>query len=86
VLTESPAFTRTSLTVPDAGERISFSIFIASKTKSNSPDLTADPGCTETLRILPGMGADTVVAPAGAGVDGAGDGAGAGTTGAGDAG
>ena len=41
-----------------------FSIFMASRIIRVSPALTEAPGCTRTSRMLPGMGAETVTAPA----------------------
>ncbi len=72
------ADTRTSETTASCGAAISFCIFIASRINKVSPFLTAWPADTATDRILPGIGAFTVSAPAGTGAAAA-AGAGAGT-------
>ena len=74
------AETRTSETTASCGAAISFCIFIASRINKVSPFLTAWPADTATDKILPGIGAFTVSAPAGTGAAaaaGAGAGAGA---------
>src|SRR5438093_351283 len=59
-----PGLTRTSATVPGAPARSSFSIFIASITRSVSPATTVSPVLTATWVILPGSGAVRVWGPA----------------------
>src|SRR5207302_6664245 len=65
----SPAFTawpgrtRTSATVPGAPARSSFSIFMASITRSVSPSATMSPAVTATWVIFPGRGAVSVWDP-----------------------
>ena len=61
------ADTRTSVTVASCGAAISFCIFIASRIRRVSPFLTCWPADTATDKILPGIGAFTVSAPAGTG-------------------
>ena len=65
--------------VPAQGATISFSIFIASRTKITSPAFTLSPTFLLTARIAPGMGAVTFVPPAVGAATGA---AGAAATGA----
>src|SRR5437870_1391205 len=59
-----PGLTRTSVTVPGAPARSSFSIFIASITRSVSPATTVSPVLTATWVIIPGSGAVRVWGPA----------------------
>src|SRR5207247_9699767 len=62
--TSWPGLTRTSATFPGAPARSSFSIFIASITRSVSPATTVSPVLTATWVILPGSGAVRVWGPA----------------------
>ena len=64
MLTDSPPRTRTSATVPSAGAKISFSIFMASRSRTRSPALTTLPTETLTSSTLPGMGAAMAEPPA----------------------
>ncbi len=64
--TEAPLETDTEVMVPSWGAMISFSIFMASRIISTSPDLTAWPAATFTSRMVPGMGA-VICSPAPAG-------------------
>src|SRR2546430_1374401 len=59
-----PGCTRTSATVPGARALSSFSIFIASITRSVSPAATVSPASTATCVIFPGRGAVSVWGPA----------------------
>src|SRR5581483_3096285 len=56
-LTACPGRTATSVTVPAAVARNSFSIFIASRTTRPAPGSTDCPGSTSTATTLPGIGA-----------------------------
>ena len=51
--------TRTSVTVPSRGARMTCSIFIASSTSNGSPARTDCPGAVWTRTTLPGMGASS---------------------------
>src|SRR6266852_836523 len=62
-LTTSPSLTYTSCTVPATVVTMSFCIFIASRTATTSPSLTASPGLTGILTIRPCIGAITVPSP-----------------------
>ena len=64
--TAVPLVTDTAVMVPSWGAMISFSIFMASKIISTSPDFTAWPAATFTSRMVPGMGA-VICSPAPAG-------------------
>ena len=57
--TASPGAQCTAATVPAAGARSSFSIFIASSTTSPSPAFTSWPASTSTCSTSPGIGAWT---------------------------
>ena len=86
-MTESPDLTRISVIFPEAVAKTSFSIFMASSNNTRSPLFTESPTLTLTFKILPGIGAVTVIAPSAtgagaAGASGAGVGAGAGAAGA----
>ena len=59
VLTFPPASISTSVTVPDNGDLISVSIFIASTTAITSPSATLSPTETFTLITFPGSAALT---------------------------
>ncbi len=69
--TEEPLVVATEVMVPSWGAIISFSIFMASRIISTSPDLTAWPAVTFTSRMVPGMGA-VICSPAPAAGAGAG--------------
>src|SRR4051812_1560783 len=55
--TDAPSVARTSVTVPAARVRSSFSIFIASTTTTPCRASTRSPVLTSTLTIFPGIGA-----------------------------
>ena len=61
--TVSPTPIATRSTVPSRGARSSFCIFIASRTSSCWPAVTASPGATSRAAILPGMMARTSSGP-----------------------
>ena len=56
--------TSTLAITPSCAAQISFSIFIASNTRTASPFFTEAPACAFTATILPGIGAVIFTAPA----------------------
>ena len=68
MLTWSPALACSSATMPSAGALTVCSIFIASRTRSGWPAVTAMPGSARTRSTRPGIGASRD--PAGASFSG----------------
>ena len=58
-LIEAPTSTASDVTLPALWAVISFSIFIASMTTTESPSSTSSPSATSTLKMLPCSGATT---------------------------
>ena len=51
------------MTAPSAGAVISFSIFMASRTSNESPASTSSPAATESLTMVPCIGAEMMPSP-----------------------
>src|SRR5437773_12549631 len=60
--TDWPGETFTSFNVPATGATMGISIFIASMTMTTSSSSTCSPTCFSIFKILPTIGASTVVA------------------------